>query len=144
MFQSLLSGLRGTRESSVPPTVPHRAENGEPRSTDGIPGTTQFSGVLDALTKGVQQLQELQAQAMQKGESSPEGVRQTIPAFPALKLPVGDQSGLQLQDWLDLVSSNVADVSENSASWWEQVTDFVQGKYNLWLSRAAPRWSEFS
>ena len=92
------------------------------------------SEVLDALTKGVQQLQELQAQALQKGEASPEAIRQTIPPFPALELPAGDQFGLQLQDWLDLVSSNVADVSENSASWWEQVQDFVQGKYNVWLS----------
>ena len=81
------------------------------------------SGVLDALTKGVQQLQELQAQALQKGEASPEAIRQTIPPFPLLKLPARDQSGLQLQDWLDLVSSNVADVSENSASWWEQVRE---------------------
>ena len=94
---------------------------------------TQGAGVLDALARGVQQLQELQAQALQKGESSPELVRQTISPFPMLKAPSGDQSGLQLQDWLDLVASNVADVSENSSSWWDQVKDFVQGVYSTWL-----------
>ena len=93
----------------------------------------QGTGVLDALACGVQQLQELQAQALQKGESSPEAIRQTIPPFPMLKGPSGDQSGLQLQDWLDLLASNAADVSENSSSWWDQVRDFVQGVYATWL-----------
>ena len=106
MFQAFLAGLRGQRERSPSPEVIEATG----RSTTSAPvdggrtslpraSTNEASGpsVLDALAKGVQQLQELQAQALQKGEASPEAIRQTIPPFPVLKEPSGDQSGLQLQ-----------------------------------------------
>ena len=138
VLQSLLSGIRGVRDRSRSPGAEF-VDNGGMNAADGrresrsTPVLAQGTGVLDALACGVQQLQELQAQALQKGESSPEAIRQTIPPFPMLKGPSGDQSGLQLQDWLDLVASNAADVSENSSSWWDQVRDFVQGVYATWL-----------
>ena len=97
---------------------------------------TDSPGLLDALAKGVQQLQEIQAQTLQEEDKSPESVRTTIPALP-LSL-----SGLELQDWLDLVSTCVADVSNNSCSWWEQVMDEVQQAYAKWLS-ASP-WKGWS
>ena len=141
VLQSLLSGIRGVRDRSRSSGAEF-VDNGGMNAADGrresrsTPVGAQGTGVLDAWACGVQQLQELQAQALQKGESSPEAIRQTIPPFPMLKGPSGDQSGLQLQDWLDLVASNAADVSENSSSWWDQVRDFVQGVYATWLRSA--------
>ena len=89
MFQAFLSGLRGQRERSPSPEV-IEATRGAPRDGEGtaLPRASTNGAAASGVPMhwpGVQQLQELQAQALQKGDASPEAIRQTIPPFPVLK-----------------------------------------------------------
>ena len=132
LWSSLMAGLPRARGNTTTSTEPRA--NPTTTSTAPLSEGTSSPGLLDALAKGVQQLQEIQAQTLQQQEDkSPEAVRTTIPALPSLKAPSGSLSGLELQDWLDLVGTCVADVSNNSCSWWEQVLEEVHQAYARWL-----------
>ena len=122
---SLLRSLLGPRVRTPSPVGPPR-QGGE-------------SSILEALTKGVQQLQELQAQALTKGEAPPtiEVVKPGTVALPLLPdLKKGDAAGsaLKFQDWLEISSSILADVSEHSGQWWEQILQMVGTTYGRWLA----------
>ena len=121
----LLRSILGPRVRTPSPPPPSR------------PSTE--SSILEVLTKGVQQLQELQAQALSKGES-PQAIEVVKPGTVALpqmpELKKGDAAGsaLKCQDWLEVSSSILADVSEHSGQWWEQVLQLVGSTYAKWLA----------
>ncbi|CAE7870800.1 unnamed protein product, partial [Symbiodinium microadriaticum] len=96
----------------------------------------QESPMMDALMKGVQQLQELQAAAMAKGQSlAAEVVKPgttSLTSLPAVSQ--GAETALLFQDWLEVTSSVMRDVSEQSGLWWEAVLQEVERAYKVWLA----------
>ena len=117
--------MRGSRQ----PTPPAREQqHGQ--------GTTP---VLDALTRGVQQLQELQAQALTKATSptSTEVVKPgtlSLTAMPDMK--EGADAAMIFQDWVEVSYSVMSDISENSSVWWSGVLQQVEQTYAVWLAAA--------
>ncbi|CAE7251123.1 unnamed protein product [Symbiodinium sp. CCMP2592] len=112
---------RGRSTSPPPP---------QPRQQPGSP-------VIDALTKSIQQLQELQAQAMAKS-SAPHSAEQIKPGTLSLA-PLPDPRGgceaaLQFQDWMEVAGSVLSDVSELSGEWWREVVSNVESTYSRWLA----------
>ena len=113
---------------------------GRPRSNTPPPKAAldhQGSPVLDALARGVQQLQELQLQAMSKATttSSAETVKSgatVLTAMPEAK--DGAESALTFQDWLEISSSTMSDISEASGTWWNGVLAQVEVIYEKWLA----------
>ena len=125
---SLLSTLLGRARTPSPPP----------------PQPSSESRVLDALTKGVQQLQELQLEAMNRA-ATPSGVVETVKPgttsltpLPSLKGTTSlATSALEFQDWMELTASAMADISEQSGQWWVMVQKLVSETYSRWL-RATP------
>ena len=110
-------------------------------STTAVPQPSSSFGrqdppnLLDAIAKGVQQLQEIQVQSFRREEdNSPEQVKSTCSPLPNLKAPSGDNAGVQLQDWLLLVNTSMQDLSATSGQWWEAVTAEVGATYAKWLA----------
>ena len=95
------------------------------------------SPVLAALARGVQQLQELQAQAMSKA-STTTTTEQVKPGTPSLTmmpdLSEGADSALTFQDWLEVSGPTMSDLSESSATWWQGVLNAVNDVYKRWLT----------
>ena len=117
LFRTLLGGR--TRTPSPPPTL----QGGSP--------------VLDALTSGMRQLQELQAQALARGPTtaSSELVKPGTTTLSQLPEPTSTaESALKFQDWVEVTGAAMADVSEQSATWWASVTKVVEDAYNRWLA----------
>ena len=97
--------------------------------------STTPPSLLDAIAKGIQQLQELQVQSLRKEEDgSPEQIKTTVTNLPTLRAPSDDQAGVQLQDWLALVSTCMQDLSMSSGKWWEEVMSEVAKAYMVWLA----------
>ena len=93
--------------------------------------------VLEALARGVQQLQELQAQAMTKASSAVtvEVVKPgttTLMAMP--QKSEGADAAITFQDWLEISASVMADISESSSTWWREVIGAVETTYDRWLA----------
>eukprot|EP00439_Symbiodinium_sp_Y106_P026580 s3624_g3.t1 len=97
----------------------------------------QDSPVLAALARGVQQLQELQAQAMTKATTTT-ATEQVKPGTPSLTmmpdLSEGADSALTFQDWLEVSGPTMSDLSESSATWWQGVLGAVNEVYKRWLT----------
>ena len=110
-----------------------RSPTPPPRTTTPGAGDTP---VLEALAKGVQQLQELQMQAMNKATGS--GQEQVKPGTMMLTaMPDSKETtdaALVFQDWLEVSSSIMSDISESSATWWQGVLSAVERVYVRWLA----------
>ena len=105
-----------------PPVAPPTASCGSPN-------------ILEAIAKGMQQLQELQVQSLKREEDgSPEQAKSSVASLPTLKAPQGDLAGVQLQDWLALVSTCMQDLSAGSGLWWQEVLQRVSSAYMTWLA----------
>ena len=91
--------------------------------------------VLEALARGVQQLQELQMQAMSKSShGAQEQVKPgTMSLTPMPEAVDGTETALSFQDWLEVSSSVMSDISESSATWWQGVIGAVEQVYARWL-----------
>ena len=116
LFRTLLGGR--ARTPSPPPTL----QGGSP--------------VLDALTSGMRQLQELQAQALARGSTTATSELVKPGTTTLSQLPEATstaESALKFQDWVEVTGAAMADVSEQSAAWWASVTKVVEDAYNRWL-----------
>ncbi|CAE6966013.1 RE1 [Symbiodinium sp. CCMP2592] len=87
--------------------------------------------------QGVQQLQELQAQALSKASTT--GLAEVVkPGTIVLtKMPEvkdGADSALTFQDWLEISTSVMSDISEGSGEWWSGVMTQVEETYERWLT----------
>ena len=92
--------------------------------------------MLEALTRGVQQLQELQAQALSKASSpsAAEVVKPgTVSLSPMPELKEGADAARTFQDWVEVSYSVMSDISEGSAVWWGGVLHQVEQTYGEWL-----------
>ena len=139
---------RGTQQmvqpSSNPPGLLRSWWGSRPRSQTPPPRAVakeKTDNPLDVLSKGIQQLQELQAQALSKGSSTGGSTELVKPGTSALaplpELTAGCDAALAFQDWLEIASSVLSDVSEMSGWWWKAVMEVVTRAYEAWL-RATP------
>ncbi|CAE7228157.1 unnamed protein product, partial [Symbiodinium sp. CCMP2456] len=90
-----------------------------------------------ALARGVQQLQELQAQALSKGATHT--AADSLKAGTNALTPLPDHRGgaeasLKFQDWVEITSTAMTDVSEKSGQWWKAVMLVAEAAYSRWLS----------
>ena len=92
--------------------------------------------MLETIAKGMKQLQELQAQAMSRSSTTTtESVKPGTLALAELPdVRGGAQSALLFQDWVEVASSVMGDVSEQSGAWWKSVMLLVESAYGRWLS----------
>ena len=114
----------GRGRSQSPPPRP------EPAQSAGSP-------VLDTLTRGMQQLQELQLQSLAKATStaSTDVVKPgSVILLPMPEARSGADSAVTFQDWVEVSSSVMGDLSESSSIWWRGVVDLVQATYEKWLA----------
>ena len=122
--QGLLRGLLGGSRGRSPTPPPQQAT------------PTAESPILETIARGMKQLQELQAQAMTRSSSTAaETVKpgtNTLAELPDVR--GGAQSALLFQDWVEVTSSVMADISEQSGSWWRAVMLVVEEAYVRWLS----------
>ena len=104
------------------------AAPGEQPATREVP-----SSVVDALVLGVQQLQSLQAQQLKvKGDDAPEAVKPGITTLPKLVAPNPSGGSLEFQDWLELVSGLMTDLSDSSQLWWTSVLQLARDAFACW------------
>ncbi|CAE7198011.1 GIP, partial [Symbiodinium natans] len=108
-----------------------RSESPPPR-----PDHPRDSPAIEALTKGIAQLQELQAQALQKSSGNGAEVikpgTSTLSPLPTVKS--GAEVALQFQDWVEVTAAVMYDISEQSGTWWRAVLGVVDRAYKAWLS----------
>lgn len=93
--------------------------------------------MLETIAKGMKQLQELQAQAMSRNSATiaTESVKPGTLALAELPdVRGGAQSALLFQDWIEVASSVMGDVSEQSGAWWKSVMLLVESAYVRWLN----------
>ncbi|CAE7367174.1 unnamed protein product [Symbiodinium sp. CCMP2592] len=89
--------------------------------------------ILDALTKNLTSLQELQAKSLQR-DDSPEQVKSNVTNLPMLPGPEGTNAGIVFQDWLAQVAVPMQDLSAASGTWWAGVLGLVREAYSKWLA----------
>ena len=113
---------------------------GIPNPTSG-PGALRVAedsttAMLEALTKSMTQLQEMQVKSLQKGldDDAPEAVKSAVTVLPPLAAPEGYSTGIMLQDWLAQIAVAMQDLSPSSGMWWTKVMELVQVTYAKWLS----------
>ena len=120
----LLESIMGRVRSPSPPPPPRAGSD---------------AAVLNALTQGMKQLQDLQMQAMSKATSSSQLVEIVKPGttnlapIPQLRGDSLATAALEFQDWLEVAGSVMSDVSESSGQWWQLVIKQVDGTYHRWL-----------
>ena len=120
--------VQSHQQLQAPPEVEHGA------TSTGVPASS--ASLLEALSKSVQQLQTLQAQALQREPESPtaqENVKPGSMTLPDLPWPDGGQSPPHLQDWVEIVGIDMSDLSDRSAEWWRLLHSRVDSAYTIYL-----------
>ena len=79
----------------------------------------------------MKQLQDLQAKALEK-PTAPEMVKPGVNSLPELKEPGLDTSPVDIQDWLELLTSPMSDLSDGSSGWWKEVLARAEAAYKAW------------
>ncbi|CAE7254018.1 unnamed protein product [Symbiodinium sp. CCMP2592] len=95
------------------------------------------TAILEALTKNLTNLQELQVKSMRRemdGDDVPEQVKTGAVALPMLPGPDSAEAGIIFQDWLAQVAVPMQDLSSSSGIWWAGVISLVRESYSKWLS----------
>ena len=122
--------LRDTRSTN-------RAEQRQPQAVNSGGENASNAPLLDMLSRSVQQLQSLQTQAMLKGSDSPsaqENVKPGSTTLPSLPAPKDESASLQFQDWIELVTIAMSDLSDNSSLWWAKLLESVEEAYSRFLA----------
>ena len=93
--------------------------------------------MVEAIARGMQQLQQLQAQALTKGStpSQPENLKAGTTSL--AQLPDhrrGAEASLRFNDSLEITTTAMTDVSEGSGQWWSAVLMVDRDAYGRWLS----------
>ena len=128
---------RGAQQSaSDPVTEPARTQGDDAQRAGG--GTeTATAAILEALTKNLVSMQEMQMKAMKRDledGDTPEQVKSSVVSLPALVGPEDASAAILFQDWLAQVNVPMQDLSASSGSWWKDVMKLVQDTYGKWLA----------
>ena len=120
LLRSLLGGARQRTPSPSPQSPVPQPE----------------SPMIEAIARGMQQLQQLQAQALTKGTSSQsESLKAGTTSLTQLPDHKGGaEASLRFNDWLEITTTAMTDVSERSGQWWSAVLMVVRAAYGRWLS----------
>ena len=121
LLRSLLGGTRQRTPSPTPQSPPPQPE----------------SPMIEAIARGMQQLQQLQAQALTKGSTSTQSESLKAGTTSLTQLPDhkrGAEASLRFHDWLEITTTAMTDVSERSGQWWGAVLLVVRAAYTRWLS----------
>ncbi|CAE7339671.1 GIP [Symbiodinium microadriaticum] len=108
---------------------------GEGRSTGQEDSAT--NAILEALTKNLVGLQELQLKSLRREtdpDDAPEQVKSSNISLPMLASPDEATAGILFQDWVAQISVPMQDLSATSSTWWKDVMELVQITYSKWLS----------
>ncbi|CAE7630141.1 unnamed protein product [Symbiodinium sp. CCMP2592] len=100
-------------------------------------GEGSNAAILEALTRNLTSLQELQVKSMKReldGEESPEQVKTSTVSLPLLPGPEVANAGMVLQDWMAQVAVPMQDLSMSSGAWWTGVVALVRDAYSKWLA----------
>ncbi|CAE7943608.1 TY2B-B, partial [Symbiodinium sp. KB8] len=98
---------------------------------------TATAAILEALTKNLVSMQEMQMKAMKRDledGDTPEQVKSSVVSLPALVGPEDASAAILFQDWLAQVNVPMQDLSASSGSWWKDVMKLVQDTYGKWLA----------
>ena len=110
---------------------------GRPRTPSPPPARSPESPMMETIAKGMQQLQQLQAQAMAKSSATvgPDTLKAgTTSLSPLPDLRGGAEASLKFQDWLEIAETSMSDVSEQSGRWWRAMMKLVEAAYARWLA----------
>ena len=95
------------------------------------------NAILEALTKNLVGLQELQLKSLRRDadpDDAPEQVKSSNISLPMLAGPDEATAGILFQDWVAQISVPMQDLSATSSTWWKDVMEMVQITYSKWLS----------
>ena len=135
LWEDLQARRLGPRDDQTRGNEAQRSARPE-ATPDSAEGTATHA-ILEALTRNLVSLQEMQVQSMKKekeGEDSPEQVKSGTVSLPSLLGPEEPSASILFQDWLTQVSIPMQDLSTSSSTWWTLVMQLVQSTYNKWLS----------
>ena len=107
-------------------------------TTSAMPGGTAAPNlgnpVTHALVMGMQQLQIMQLQQLQgKDHDAPEVVKPGVVDLPKLAPPDPSTGSLDFQDWLQLVTGLMGDLSDTLQAWWSGVVQVSRCAYDQWV-----------
>ena len=125
--------LLGTRLLPEQPTRP--STTSAPEVSAGAAGTP-----MEALLKGMTQLQE--AMAMQVGiqASRPEAIRPGVSGNEMPKLPEADEyAAINVGDWLHGLAGPMGDLTDGSSGWWASVIQSLEDYYKEFLTATTVR-----
>ena len=128
-----MQGSQGTAPSLAKAT----SSGTTPSQWLGPQATAQGSDPLSILVGGITQLQAAMMKQYDGGELSPEAVKPGTLALPPLKGIDPLTASIDVQDWLEVITSAMSDLSNSSGQWWLQVKALASTTYDLW-SRATP------
>ena len=117
-----------------------KPEQVTPAKGDDVPQQAVGSprSPMEALLKGMSQLQ--QAMAIQVGlqASRPEAIRPGVSGSELPKLPEADEfAAINVGDWLHGLAGPMGDLTDGSSSWWGYVMQSLEEYYKVFLSSTA-------
>ncbi|CAE7484241.1 GIP [Symbiodinium sp. CCMP2456] len=100
---------------------------------------TPSERLLEKLAEGIQQLQRVQIDHLEKAErkkddETPEQCKPGTASLPMLPMPNGNESAVALQDWIEVIDGPLRDVSDSSSWWWDAVKKRAQESYQRWVA----------
>ena len=136
LWEELQTRRSAQQGASDPTSEPTRAQGEDPPRVGGSaePAT---AAILEALTKNLVSMQEMQMKAMKRDledGDTPEQVKSSVVSLPALVGPEDASAAILFQDWIAQVSVPMQDLSASSGSWWRDVMKLVQDTYGKWLA----------
>ncbi|CAE7586293.1 unnamed protein product [Symbiodinium sp. CCMP2456] len=104
-----------------------------------VAGMTPSERLLEKLAEGIQQLQRVQIDHLEKAErkkddETPEQCKPGTASLPTLPMPNGNESAVALQDWIEVIDGPLRDVSDSSSWWWDAVKKRAQESYQRWVA----------
>ena len=129
-------GVRRASSSPPPAARPRGEPVGEPSQEAEAPNATP----LDALLKGMSQLQAAMALQMGMAASKPEVIRPGVSGAELPKLQEADeQAAINVGDWLHGLAGPMGDMTDGSAKWWSSVMAALDRFYQDYMSAPTVR-----
>ena len=126
------AGVRepGLADGTAPPTTAPKA-TAAPTSVpaSGLP----FADPLGALVQGMAQLQTAMSESLTSRTKEPEVVKPGLSELPKLA-DLGQNSAIDVGDWLHGLQNHMGDLSNNSGQWWAEVLTCLSSYYEAYLA----------
>ncbi|CAE7479613.1 GIP, partial [Symbiodinium necroappetens] len=129
--------FQNTTVSGIQNAVQNEGKRAEAVTAGDVAGGNSASP-MEALLKGMSQLQ--QAMAIQVGlqTSRPEAIRPGVSGSELPKLPDADEfAAINVGDWLHGLAGPMGDLTDGSSTWWGCVIQSLEEYYKVFLSSTA-------